>query len=246
MFDPSVGLIVRPVQFGSDSGVNHSIEITQDAIKGGGLNNGTQYYFSVTAYSYDPNGAPKTLENTQGVAGFETNTVAIIPQKPIAGVDLGTAEAEKVANDFLGGLDKLKPLPLDRKKAERPDGTMDWLSALRAQQSGDTLGKAGFGGEALSIDGQGRLLSGGKKVDLAALDDAALHALFGAAHYPVIMGRLAFPSLIAQALAPTLGALMIERAGAPATLAWLAIFAAVNAALMLVLWRLVAAGRGEA
>ena len=71
-------------------------------------------------------------------------------------------------------------------------------------------------------------------------------ALFGAAHYPVIMGRLAFPSLIAQALAPTLGALLIERAGAPATLAWLAIFAAVNAALMLVLWRLIAAGRREA
>ena len=96
VFDPAVGLIVRPVQFGSDVGVNHSIEITQDAINGGGLNNGTQYYFSVTAYSYDPNGAPKTLENTQGVAGFESNTVAIIPQKAVAGVDLGTVATSAV------------------------------------------------------------------------------------------------------------------------------------------------------
>jgi hypothetical protein len=98
-FDPAVGLVVKPVQFGTDSGVNHSIEITQDAIRGGGLNNGTQYYFSVTAYSYDPLAAPKTLENTQGVAGFELNTVAVIPQKPTAGSDLGTVATSNVTLD---------------------------------------------------------------------------------------------------------------------------------------------------
>jgi MFS family permease len=68
-------------------------------------------------------------------------------------------------------------------------------------------------------------------------------ALFGAARYPQIMGRLAFPSLIAQALAPTPGALLVERIGAVATIAVLAAFAALNLALMLALWRLTAESR---
>lgn len=70
-------------------------------------------------------------------------------------------------------------------------------------------------------------------------------ALFGAAHYPAIMGRLAFPSLIAQALAPTLGALLVERIGAVATIAVLAAFAALNLALMLALWRMTAESRAH-
>jgi MFS family permease len=69
-------------------------------------------------------------------------------------------------------------------------------------------------------------------------------AIFGAATYPVVIGRLALPSLIVQALAPTLGAIMIERAGTFATVGALAALATANVALMVVLWRLAAAGRG--
>jgi MFS family permease len=68
-------------------------------------------------------------------------------------------------------------------------------------------------------------------------------ALFGAAHYPAIMGRLAFPSLIAQALAPAAGAVLVERIGAAETVAVLAALAAANVALMLALWRLTAGSR---
>jgi type IV secretory pathway TrbD component len=50
------------------------------------------------------------------------------------------------------------------------------------------------------------------------------------------MGKLAFPSLIVQALAPSAGALMIEAAGADATIAILAGLAAVNLALIAMLW----------
>lgn len=71
-------------------------------------------------------------------------------------------------------------------------------------------------------------------------------ALFGAAHYPLIMGRLAFPSLIVQALAPTLGALLVARAGADATIAALAALAALNVALMMMLWRMTARARDTA
>ncbi len=67
--------------------------------------------------------------------------------------------------------------------------------------------------------------------------------LFGAARYPAIAGRLALPSLIAQALAPTLGAFLIEQAGGLQTIATLCVLAALNVALMLALWRLTAASR---
>jgi predicted MFS family arabinose efflux permease len=63
-------------------------------------------------------------------------------------------------------------------------------------------------------------------------------ALFGAERYPVLMGRLAFPSLIVQALAPFAAALVVERYGIDAMVAGLSVIAVVNAALVLVLRRL--------
>lgn len=62
-------------------------------------------------------------------------------------------------------------------------------------------------------------------------------ALFGAERYPVLMGKLAFPSLIVQALAPFAAALIVERHGIDAMVAGLTAIAAVNAALVLALWR---------
>lgn len=44
-------------------------------------------------------------------------------------------------------------------------------------------------------------------------------SLFGASDYPRIMGRLATPSLIASAAAPSIGAILIDRFGAQGTLA---------------------------
>ena len=61
-------------------------------------------------------------------------------------------------------------------------------------------------------------------------------ALFGPARYATLMGRLAFPSLIVQALAPSAGALVIEYAGAGATVATLTAFAIANVALVGILW----------
>jgi MFS family permease len=61
-------------------------------------------------------------------------------------------------------------------------------------------------------------------------------ALFGPDRYATLMGRLAFPSLIVQALAPSAGALLIERSGAIATMATLTGFALVNVLLVGILW----------
>ncbi|MBJ3778611.1 MFS transporter [Acuticoccus mangrovi] len=60
-------------------------------------------------------------------------------------------------------------------------------------------------------------------------------ALFGAEGYARLMGRLAMPSLIAQALAPAVAALAMTLGGAHATLALLLALAAVNAGAVLVL-----------
>jgi hypothetical protein len=56
-------------------------------------------------------------------------------------------------------------------------------------------------------------------------------ALFGAGGYASLMGRLAMPSLIAQAVAPSLAALLMEAAGIDRTLAALAVMALLNVGL---------------
>ena len=63
-------------------------------------------------------------------------------------------------------------------------------------------------------------------------------ALFGAERYPVLMGRLALPSLFAPALAPFVGALLIERIGPLPTVAVLIGIALLNVILVGALWRL--------
>ena len=60
-------------------------------------------------------------------------------------------------------------------------------------------------------------------------------ALFGAANYAPIMGRLAMPSLIAQAAAPSLGALLIQLLGVEGALGTIVTVAAANVCLVLVL-----------
>jgi hypothetical protein len=62
-------------------------------------------------------------------------------------------------------------------------------------------------------------------------------ALFGQRHYGAIVGRLARPSLLAQAVAPSAGALAVSHYGARATFALLARLAVVNVGLVIELFR---------
>jgi MFS family permease len=68
-------------------------------------------------------------------------------------------------------------------------------------------------------------------------------ALFGPVRFPQLMGKLAFPSLIVQALAPSAGALLIEANGAEPTIAILTGLALINVMLIGVLWWLCRARR---
>jgi hypothetical protein len=71
-------------------------------------------------------------------------------------------------------------------------------------------------------------------------------ALFGPKRFPLLMGKLAFPTLITLALAPSLGALLIEDIGANTTIGVLTVFALVNLVLVGVLWWLCRGGaRGQ-
>jgi MFS family permease len=61
-------------------------------------------------------------------------------------------------------------------------------------------------------------------------------ALFGPVRFPRLMGKLAFPSLIVQAFAPSVGALLIEARGSEWTIGVLTLFAMGNVALIGALW----------
>ena len=61
-------------------------------------------------------------------------------------------------------------------------------------------------------------------------------ALFGPDGYASLMGRLAMPSLLAQALSPLLGAVLMEWSGTRAALGVLAGIAGLNIGLVGVLW----------
>jgi len=61
-------------------------------------------------------------------------------------------------------------------------------------------------------------------------------ALFGATGYATLMGRLGLPGLLAQALSPSLAALLLDRTGPEAVLAVVAGLAVINVALIAMLW----------
>jgi Major Facilitator Superfamily len=70
-------------------------------------------------------------------------------------------------------------------------------------------------------------------------------ALFGPVRFPRLMGRLAFPSLIVQALAPSAGALLIEASGTDTTIAVLTVFTLINVILIGALWWLCPVSRAS-
>ena len=95
--DPETGLIVRRVQqIGSDSGLERFLSIKRDFIKNEPLNNGSVYYFAVTAYTYNP--------SLLGPNNFESDLkiVRVVPQSTPPGIRYGGEFGEKIeiVHDF--------------------------------------------------------------------------------------------------------------------------------------------------
>ncbi len=66
VIDEKSGVVVQlPVQFGTDAGLAHTLEVTKDAFLDRPLVNNQPYYFAVTTYSYnpDPEATPRQLES---------------------------------------------------------------------------------------------------------------------------------------------------------------------------------------
>jgi hypothetical protein len=75
-----VGEIVeRTVQSGNDTGLKHSIVITNDALNGNQpIVNNRPFYFLVSAYAYNEHGIPKTLESSKS----KDKVLVVYPQQP--------------------------------------------------------------------------------------------------------------------------------------------------------------------
>ncbi len=85
----------------------------------------------------------------------------------------------------------------------------------------------------------------GAGIGLASIARGTLPlGLFGAQGYAAMMGRLAMPSLIAQAATPSAGALLSEGMGAHGMLGVLVSLAVLNVLLVVALWLLVIRIRG--
>ena len=80
-----LGIILPAVKArGTDGGLQYSLRVTQDAVRGGPLHSGTPYYFKVTSYSVGIGQTPQFLESSPTV-------MTLIPQTPPGDTDWGRA-----------------------------------------------------------------------------------------------------------------------------------------------------------
>jgi hypothetical protein len=109
VFDSNTGQLISdfPVAFGGDNGLNYTYTATQDAVRGGALRDGTEYFYAVTAYSVGLAQKPRVLENAQAA-------IRIIPQRPASGTDPSTAGLISVTHTLI---DPAKPPSTDEIQA---------------------------------------------------------------------------------------------------------------------------------
>jgi len=92
VFDAGTSTVTKKfTKFGTDSGIKRSIVIEKDAMRNNQpIVNGTEYYFAVTAYVYnpDPEAVPNVIETPLTV-------FTIVPQSPNPGVSY-TGDAEQI------------------------------------------------------------------------------------------------------------------------------------------------------
>ncbi|RME31897.1 MAG: hypothetical protein D6800_00365, partial [Candidatus Zixiibacteriota bacterium] len=97
-FDIENGVVIeKPLKFGSDNGLQRYFGATQDFINGGKLNNATEYYYKVEAYSYDGTKVPKTQTSA--------TVVTVTPQQPQAGTEIDFTFGDTLATTHNGPSD---------------------------------------------------------------------------------------------------------------------------------------------
>ena len=99
VLDPETGVLeTRAVKYGSDNGIQRFYGTDKDFINGGSLNDITQYYYKVEAYSYisDPNATPKTLTSA--------TVVEATPQAPLAGTETDFVFGDTLSVNHISGI----------------------------------------------------------------------------------------------------------------------------------------------
>ena len=97
--DDESGVILDvPLQIGSDFGVRRTVRLTQDALRGGPLVNGQEYYFAVTAYNRNTaeGAAVTTLESSP-------RTLICVPRLSPPGARYGTEAGDEISADHPAG-----------------------------------------------------------------------------------------------------------------------------------------------
>ncbi len=98
VFDPETGFLLNlPVQFGSNSGLQHYIEIEDDMIAEGGLVNGQEYFFGLSTYlhrDHEPNAVESPKETAQ-----------VVPIGAVGGRDYSVVNADTTADHIAGESD---------------------------------------------------------------------------------------------------------------------------------------------
>ena len=95
--DPNSPVPLQKVKaFGTDSGIRYSLELTGDAVRGGPLLSAQRYFYTVTAYSVGIGQFQQVLESA-------FLPIAVVPQTPPAGVDLGSAVVDDLVHTVLPG-----------------------------------------------------------------------------------------------------------------------------------------------
>jgi hypothetical protein len=102
VLDPITGeLLILPVQYGTDNGLQRQLIIDRDAVRGRPLVNGQRYYFAVTTYNFTPDTINpfKTYESSPQV-------VIVVPETPRPGTRYSYAFLDTAAvRDLVGGND---------------------------------------------------------------------------------------------------------------------------------------------
>ena len=126
--DPTGVIVTKPVEFGSDNGLTRSIVIDKDYINQKPLNDGTVYYFAVTAYSYNPDWNNPASVFQAPFPSLESSLIAITatPTAPKPGVRFGA-----------GAGDTLKVTHTNSVGGPVSDGTVTPIVVQPDQLTGD-------------------------------------------------------------------------------------------------------------
>lgn len=164
--DATGELLEVPSQFGTDSGIPHYIEITEDKINGTHLINNREYYFSITSYAYDGAAAQRVIESPIQV-------IRVVPGVPGVGSDLASLHADILSVEHSNGTAAalVEPIVIDPYQLNNLDYTVS------VETVGDTASKW-----VLSVGGTSVL----EGMDFPATEDyfAAMKAANGGVDFP--------------------------------------------------------------